>query len=383
MGKLTDRKIITAKATDSELMLNDGAGLYVRVYPTGRKVFIYRYRNASGTTKKIIIGLYPSTTLVKAREDTAKYNSQRALGLDPAKEMEVIESRKASEVANSREFQDAYTAYYAHLSKEYKNPEQTDRMFQADVLPKLQGRVMRDISKAEYMQLVQAVVTRGSPVMANRLFSQLRKMLGYCKDQGWIEVNPLSDVVRRNVGGKEKSRTRNLSFDEIVGFFQLPLSANMFWPLYLILLCGLRSSEVLWVLRNKCLDGIATKETLAEGMGPHKVPPSPAIHAALRVAAKQMTVIPADHRALSKALLRLKTDFTPHDLRRTMASRMGDLKVMPHVVEKLLHHKMVGVMAVYNHAEFMEERDAALRLWARKLRELRREARNTLEVVAE
>jgi hypothetical protein len=32
-------------------------------------------------------------------------------------------------------------------------------------------------------------------------------------------------------------------------------------------------------------------------------------------------------------------------------------------------------MAVYNHAEFMEEREAALRLWARKLRELRREAR--------
>lgn len=383
MGKLTDRKILATKATDSELMLSDGGGLYVRVYPTGRKVFIYRYKNPEGTTKKIIIGLYPHKTLVDARTDTAKFNSQRATGLDPAKEKEAIENRKASETANSRKFNEAYSTYYAHLCKEYKNPEQTDSMMQSNVLPKLQGRVMRDINKAEYMQLVQAVVKRGSPVMANRLFSQLRKMLGYCKDQGWIEVNPLADVVRRNVGGKEKSRTRNLSFDEIVGFFQLPLTANMFWPLYLILLCGLRSSEALWVLRNKKLDGITTKETLAEGMGPHTVPENPAIRASLRVASKQMTVIPVDHRALSKALLRLKTDYTPHDLRRTMASRMGDLKVMPHVVEKLLHHKMVGVMAVYNHAEFMEERDEALRLWAKKLRELRRAARNTLEVVSE
>jgi integrase len=274
-------------------------------------------------------------------------------------------------------FESAYTAYYAHLCKEYKNPEQTDRMMQADVLPKLQGRVMRDISKAEYMQLVQAVVNRGSNVMANRLFSQLRKMLGYCKDQGWVEVNPLHDVVRRNVGGKEKSRVRNLSFDEIEGFFRLQLTPTMFWPLYLILLCGLRSSESLWVLCNKKLDGISTKETLAEDIGPHKVPPIPAVRAALRMAEKQMGKIPADHRALSKALLRLETDYTPHDLRRTMASRMGDLGIMPHVVEKLLHHKMVGVMAVYNHAEFMEERDAALRLWARKLRELRRVAKKS------
>jgi integrase len=375
MGKLSERKILTAKATDSELMLNDGAGLYVRVYPTGRKVFIYRYRNPEGTTKKIILGLYPTYTLTEAREATAKYNSKRAIGLDPAKEKEAIETRQASETANSKEFQDAYSTYYAHLCKEYSNPEQTDSMMKANVLPKLQGRIMREISKAEYMQLVQAVVNRGSPVMANRLFSQLRKMLGYCKDQGWIEVNPLADVVRRNVGGKEKPKTRNLSFEEIKGFFQLDLSANMFWPLYLILLCGVRSSEALWILRNKRLDGIVTKETLAEGMGPHTVPAIPAIRAVLRLAEKQMTVIPADHRALSKSLLRLQTDYTPHDLRRTMASRMGDLKVMPHVVEKLLHHKMVGVMAVYNHAEFMEEREAALRLWARKLRELRREAR--------
>lgn len=352
---LTDRTIRNLKPSGKLTAHSDGGGLYLRVYPSGNKSFMLRAK-VGGKDTWITLGTYPELSLADARVEAAKHKG-------------------GSYTPSNTKFGEAYTAYYAHLCKEYKNPEQTDGMMQANVLPKLQGRVMRDISKAEYMQLVQAVVNRGSPVMANRLFSQLRKMLGYCKDQGWIEINPLADVVRRNVGGKEKARTRNLSFEEIVGFFQLELSANMFWPLYLILLCGLRSSEALWVLRNKRLDGIATKETLAEGMGPHTVPENPAIRAALRLAAKQMTVIPADHRALSKALLRLHTDYTPHDLRRTMASRMGDLKVMPHVVEKLLHHKMIGVMAVYNHAEFMEERDAALRLWAKKLRELRRDTK--------
>jgi integrase len=348
---LSDRQIKNLKSTGKLMAYSDGGGLYLRVYPSGKKSFLLR------TKKWVTLGTYPEMSLAEARYEALKRKGQ------------------GEDTLVNIKFGEAYSTYYAHLCKEYSNPEQTDGMMKANVLPKLQGRVMRDISKAEYMQLVQAVVNRGSPVMANRLFSQLRKMLGYCKDQGWIEVNPLADVVRRNVGGKEKPKTRNLSFEEIVGFFKLDLSANMFWSLYLILLCGLRSSEALWVLRNKRLDGIVTKETLAEGMGPHTVPAIPAIRAALRLAAKHMTVIPADHRALSKALLRLNTDFTPHDLRRTMASRMGDLKVMPHVVEKLLHHKMVGVMAVYNHAEFMEERDAALRLWAKKLRELRREAR--------
>jgi integrase len=352
---LSDRQIKTLKPTGKLLAYSDGGGLYLRVYPSGNKSFMLRAK-VNGKDKWITLGTYPAFSLAEAR-------------------IKVAEHATGSHTPSNIKFGDAWTRYYAHLSKEYKDPEQTEKMMTANVLPKLQGRVLREITKAEYMKVVQVVVNRGSPVMANRLFSQIRKMLGYCKDQGWIEANPLVDVVRKNVGGKEKPGNRNLSFEEVVGFLRLRLTKNMFWPLYLILLCGLRSSEVLWVLRNKKLDGIVTKETLADDMGPHKVPPTPAIRAALRIAEKQMTRIPADHRALSKALLRLNTDFTPHDLRRTMASRMGDLKVMPHVVEKLLHHKMVGAMAVYNYAEFMEERDAALRLWAKKLRELRRTAR--------
>jgi hypothetical protein len=38
----------------------------------------------------------------------------------------------------------------------------------------------------------------------------------------------------------------------------------------------------------------------------------------------------------------------------------------------MLNHKMEGVMAVYNHAEYWPERVAAQRLWDRKLQELRR-----------
>jgi len=48
-----------------------------------------------------------------------------------------------------------------------------------------------------------------------------------------------------------------------------------------------------------------------------------------------------------------------HDLRRTMATRMQGLSVLPHVVEKCLNHKLEGILAVYQKDLLLPERKAA------------------------
>ena len=56
-----------------------------------------------------------------------------------------------------------------------------------------------------------------------------------------------------------------------------------------------------------------------------------------------------------------------HDLRRTVATRMADLKVKPHVIEQLLNHvsgHKAGVAGIYNWSTSSEEVKAALALWA-------------------
>jgi integrase len=56
-----------------------------------------------------------------------------------------------------------------------------------------------------------------------------------------------------------------------------------------------------------------------------------------------------------------------HDLRRSAATRMADLGVLPHVVEALLNHvsgHKAGVAGVYNRASYWNERRQALDLWA-------------------
>ena len=56
-----------------------------------------------------------------------------------------------------------------------------------------------------------------------------------------------------------------------------------------------------------------------------------------------------------------------HDLRRTAATRMNELGVLPHVVEAVLNHisgHKAGVAGVYNRASYAAEKRQALDLWA-------------------
>ena len=72
------------------------------------------------------------------------------------------------------------------------------------------------------------------------------------------------------------------------------------------------------------------------------------------------------------------TGWTLHDLRRTFATRLAEMKVAPHVVERLLNHKlgsignktdgMVSAVAeVYNRAAYSIEMREAIGLWEKQL----------------
>lgn len=63
--------------------------------------------------------------------------------------------------------------------------------------------------------------------------------------------------------------------------------------------------------------------------------------------------------------------WTLHDLRRTVATRMAELGVAPHVIERILNHvtgSMSAISLVYNRAKYLEEMREAVTLWENKLR---------------
>ncbi len=85
---------------------------------------------------------------------------------------------------------------------------------------------------------------------------------------------------------------------------------------------------------------------------------------------------PLSDRALPKAVIRLQErigidKWTPHDLRRTFATQLGEtLRIDPVVIEKCLGHKMPKIMATYNKNEMLPERKEALEKWANYIEKL-------------
>jgi hypothetical protein len=71
------------------------------------------------------------------------------------------------------------------------------------------------------------------------------------------------------------------------------------------------------------------------------------------------------------------SDWTLHDLRRTVVSGMARLGVAPHVADKILNHQsgtISGVAAVYQRHEFLRERERALQLWGDHVQSVSRPA---------
>jgi integrase len=60
--------------------------------------------------------------------------------------------------------------------------------------------------------------------------------------------------------------------------------------------------------------------------------------------------------------------WTPHDIRRTIATHMAKTGVPVHVVSALLNHtagSTMGITAIYARHRYLDERRAALEAWAK------------------
>jgi len=189
---------------------------------------------------------------------------------------------------------------------------------------------------------------------------------------GCRDDNPASEISTRVSGYSAKPRKRVLSDTEITMVMRsVHDNAPM---LRFLLLTGLRISEA----QQGHLDGDywTVPAELSKNGRAHWV--------WLTETAKRLLPLPKCTPTNIQAWLKrrcakfdIEPAFTPHDLRRTFATRLHDASVPPHVLEKCLNHTMQGVMATYNQAEYRGERIAAYeRMEALVLDVFRRGLRN-------
>jgi integrase len=360
-------------------------GFGLKITPKGRKVFIVLYRAGGGGSplRKYTIGPYGRITLHNARIEAQKVLAARLEGRDPATEK--LEGRRRLTADTVAEVVALYGKL--HLSQR-RSGRELMRVLQRDFVSGLGARSVHAISKRDIVDVVNAVVDRGSPVAANKTLKVVRSFFGWCVGRAILERSPCDGV---RAPTSERARDRVLTDVELVKIIRAArqLGGPYGAIVEILALTGQRRSEVAQMSWHELdverrvwrLPALRTKNDKAHIV--QLTDPAVAVIAAQprvgRFVFSRNRVTPVGDFSNQKheldALCGVST-WRLHDLRRTMVSGMARLGVAPHVADKILNHvggTISGVAAVYQRHEFLNERRDALRLWGAHLEGLLRE----------
>ncbi len=269
-----------------------------------------------------------------------------------------------------------------------KRSEGLDRqMIERDVMPVIGKMPVARVRRGDLVCILDAIMDRGSPAMANRTQALLSTMFRWAVECGHIDHSPAEGVRKP---AKDKPRNRVLSDAEIAAvwnaFTNIKASDSTRDVLRLLLLTGQRSGEVLGMTWQEVDLAAATWTIPAERARngrQHVVPLSGMAMRVLRKARQRAPeseiVFPSPkggtltNSAISHCVSgnadAFGTDrWTPHDLRRTVLTGMAKMEIAPHVIKAVANHVESGVTSrVYIRYDYLREKREALDLWADRL----------------
>ena len=348
---LSDLRIRSLKSIPHDRWISDGNKLYLRVRATGARSWVLRRRKEDGGN--LTLGTWPRMSLAQARVKAGSFTGK------------VVHDLTLGELLDE---------WYADMVlKKYRRPREVAAYFDR-IESGLKATKLRDLERVNIRHALRRYAEKRGPVGANRLLSILKTALRFAVDAGYLEISPLERLSSELVGGVETSRDRVLTDAELRKLW--PASSQHTALLRFLLLTGQRIGE-------------AQRATWSQVHGDrwHIPKEHSKNHRAHWVAlSRQSLALLRGHDESRELIFGTATDtgvqawlrrwcereqispaFRPHDLRRTAATRLNSLGVLPHVVEKILNHTMQGVMAVYNRADYEVERIEAMQRWAEEL----------------
>jgi integrase len=245
------------------------------------------------------------------------------------------------------------------------------------------GRPLSSITRGDVLRVLDRVLGRGKPVMANQLLAHTKRMFNWAVERDLIETSPAAKV---KPPSPKVDRERVLTDPEIYEVWHGADRLGFpFGPVVkLLALTAQREGEVAamrWsdLDLDKALWSLPSKSTKAAR--PHLVPLSTAAIRIIKAQPRLSAYVFPGRRTdgarpvcgFSKTKLRLDkicgvTAWRFHDLRRTTATKLAELGVPPHVTEKILNHRSANVAGamgrIYQRYEYLAERREALDVWA-------------------
>jgi integrase len=355
-------------------------GLYIVLQTTGVASWAVRYRLA-GRSRKLTLGPYPEIDLKAARDMARKALAQIAIGADPAAEKQI---KKAAARRPVEDLVDtAVEQFIRRHVKPLKSAREAERLLRREVLAPWKGRRLADITRRDVHKLIDGVLDRPAPVLANRVRTHLKRFFGWAVERELVQSSPVDSV---RMPTTETPRDRVLGDDELKALWtESEALGSPFGPaLQLLILTGQRLGEVSGMRWDE-LDTAARlwslpKERVKNGKA-HTVP----------LSSQAMTIIESMPRIENCPYLFTANGKMPvtgwskikrgldsrlpdlrawrlHDVRRSTATGLARIGTDVAVIEKILNHTagvFRGVVGTYQRHGFDDERRAALDAWGR------------------
>ena len=173
--------------------MSDGGGLYLEVTAKGGKLWRLKYRFLN-KQKKLSIGVFPTITLLEARNHREEAKRLLAQGLDPCAVKQEIKSEALNEAANTfeviaREWHELQKPSWSDV-----NAETTLKRLEKDVFPIIGKYPIKTITHMMLMNIGQTVQQRGAHELAKRLINMCKHIFQYAIITGRADNNIAEDL---------------------------------------------------------------------------------------------------------------------------------------------------------------------------------------------
>lgn len=383
--------------TNGSLRVSDGfvPGLYLEVFPTGKKVWKLRYAQQPGKETRMSLGAYPDDLTIKAaREKAAKIRHGLANGQYPVTKASAGPALAETFGAVAEDWARQFLVEPLKAARTVKRDRLTlDR----HILPVLGQVPIKEVDAVAALGLLRPIAERENYETASRVKTICSQVFRYAMSLGLVSADPFPGL-KGAFPSPVKNHYAAITDPADVGRLMRDIwaySGNVVVGLGLQMLCYVFTrptelrlaewKEIQWEDRLWAIQAARMKMRQD-----HLVPLSTQVINLLTVLKNYtgksqylLTCKPDGSQPISdmtfnralKAMGYTADQVTPHGLRSMASTLLNQQGFRSDWIERELAHEDVNkIRAIYNRAAYLEQRRTMMQAWADYLDDLRESA---------
>jgi integrase len=385
--KLTQKSAAALKLpvgkTDHIEWCDDLPGFGLRLRGNDHRAWVAQYR-IHGRSRRLTIALFKKFSAEQARLEAKRIFAEVALGRDPA-------AAKEADRASATKTMSTIVDDYLAMKQSTLRPDSyriTKAYLTGYHFKPLHSRGIAAIGRGDIAHCLDKVNRDSGRVTASRARAALSAFFVWAMKRGHCDSNP---VAATEDPGPAQARERVLSDSELAAIWNACLDDDYGKIVRLLILTGCRREEIGGLRWSEITPlsprSIVLPKERTKNKHTHNLP---LLELAQAIIDSVPQMVGRDHlfgerstggfgawwrakAALDARLGNAVGAWRLHDIRRTVATRMADIGVLPHVIETVLNHTSGhkrGVAGIYNLSPYKNEVKIALAKWEDHLRSL-------------